>query len=578
MKKFNFGFIIVVISVLLLSCNNSNSVTAEEGGIQIDPELKELGELNALLLQYDDAGDKLDDCIAVKSKRGWGLINLKGDTIIDFKYDKIERLADADFWNIKVKNVENSKYSDRYDVGIADAKGRIIIEPLKGKEYCLPLSEGLFKVVGSNEPQLYNDKGEEIILGCDDGYDFPLCDIKKVNDIFYMVSNCDNLWYRMIYNKGAEMEFIIDSIAFLDVKPSSDYCFVKNENERWGAINEKGDIIAPFEYVDTKTLGNDNVFVQNEEGKWGMFNGKNVSAFYDDFYRSIDDYTIGQDGNTYVILDKNGKEVLRNKDMNTYFFYHKGYFCDKDFYYDSKGNRIDSIVLINKYRTVTSDDKFGYADIKGNIIVPPIYSMSADEQDDVPVILLHRTAKDEVINGKRELILETDIFNTNSLKLITTPFSISNFHGKYALASIGKRHIYVNEEGKTGILNFEEVLEMQEEKVQQSKQEEQTDMEEKIKQQLVETINKENDRKVLSGTYSIHELKKLEDGTYRAEFYDKQVYETFTYEIFGIKVDDDYNVLDFDLKVIMIKPHANKPDGTMNVDEMVDRMTGRIRR
>ena len=84
MKKFKFG-IITAMSVLLLSCSNSNNVAAEEGEIQIDPALKELGELNVLLFQYDDIGDKLGDCVAVKSKKKWGLINIKGDTILDFK-------------------------------------------------------------------------------------------------------------------------------------------------------------------------------------------------------------------------------------------------------------------------------------------------------------------------------------------------------------------------------------------------------------------------------------------------------------------------------------------------------------
>lgn len=591
MKKLRLCFVVAAISVLLFSCINSTNtaVADEEGGIQIDPELKELGELNALLLQYDDAGDKLGDCIAVKSKKKWGLINLKGDTIIDFKYDKIERLTDAEFWNVKVKNAEISKYSDWYDVGIADSEGNIIVKPIKGNQSIVPISEGLYEAHdGRVEPHLYNAKGEEIILSCDDeyGYDFPLCDIKKVNDNFYMVSNADKIWFRMLYDKGAEHEFKIVEYGFYDVKPSSEYCFVKNEDERWGAINAEGDTIAPFVYLETKMLGNDNVFVKNEEGKWGMFNGINVSNYYDNFYRSIGDYSIGQDGDTYVILDKHGKELFRNSDLIVHSFYSNGMFLGKHSVYDPKGNKMitltDSLAVvdyINGYVVVSTENGiYGLIDKDNKIVVPVTNSMRPVIQKDSPLILFTHNISDVVVDGERIIVNLTDIFNTEKGTLTKTKFGLYKFKDGLSLATVEGGHIYVNEEGKTGIVNLDEVLIALAEKKEQLKAQAQEEGFENIKKQLVETINKENGRDVLSSTYAIHDLKKLEDGTYRAEFYDIQVYETFTYEIFGIKVDKEFNVQDFGIKVIMIRPHDNKPDGgILTVEEIVDRQIGRIR-
>lgn len=605
MNKFKFDIIIAVLSVLLFSCNNSNNVVTEDGGIQIDPELKELGELNALLLQYDDVGEKLGDCIAVKSKKKWGLINLKGDTILDFKYDRIKRIRDEEYWNVEVKNVEASKYSESYDVGIADAKGVIIVKPIKGNQSIAPYGEGLYRAIdGKVEPHLYNNKGEEIILSSEDeegeyDYDFPLCDIERVNDHFYMVANPDKIWFRMIYNKGAEHEFKIEGYGFYDVKPSSEYCFVKNEDEIWGAINAEGDTIAPFEYLDTKMLGNDNVFVKNEEGKWGMFNGKEVSAFYDDFYKSIGDYSKGEDAGTQIILDKQGKELFRSNDLINYPFYSNGMFLGKHSLYDSKGNAVitlnDSLsvydylnnyVIVSKQiplNEITTGYIHGIVNKKGELVVPVEYNIIGQATKDGPLLLLTKNISDEFVNNERIIINTTDIFNTDNGTLTKTNYYISRFSDGLALATIDeKQHFYVNEEGKTGIVNFEDVLEMKKEEAQQSeqieKQEGRANLEENIKKQIVELINEDNGWKVLSGPSSVRGLQKVSEGMYKAEFTQETQYEYMYYEIRNIEVDENGKVLGLETKRVNIKPKANKPDGTMNVDEMIDRQLGRIRR
>ena len=590
MKKFRFGIIIAVLSVLLLSCNNSNSVTAEEGGIQIDPELKELGELNALILQYDDAGDKLGDCIAVKSKKKWGLINLKGDTILDFKYDRIKRIKDEEYWNVEVKNVEASRYSEWYDVGIADAKGVIIVKPIKGNQSIGPYGEGLYLAYdGKVEPHLYNEKGEEIILGYGDdesSYDFPLLKIEKYSQNCFVVHD-GYAWYRMTHDKGAKPEFKIDSIMFLNVMPSTEYCFVQNEDEKWGAINPKGDTIAPFEYLDTKKLGNDNVFVKNEEGKWGMFNGKEVSAFYDDFYMSIDDYSKGEDAGTQIILDKQGKELFRSDDLINYPFYSNGMFLGKHSLYDSKGNTIitlnDSLHVLgylNDYIIVGTDSRnYGIANKKGELVIPPTNYANPDIPKGGSLIRLTKNISDVFVNNERIIVNVTDIFDTSNGTLSKTIFDLSmkDFVDGLSLGEIEGRHVYVNEQGKTGILNLEEILKSLAEQKEMNKQQEQKESIEHIKEQLVKSINEANGRKILSGTYSIHDFEKCEDGTYKAEFFDHGEYETITYEIYNIKTDKDGNLVDYELKLTMIRPTSKKPDGGIKtVDEIVNHTIGAV--
>lgn len=594
MKKLMFGLFVAILSVTLFACKNSKNtaeVEEREGGIQIDPELKELGELNALLLQYDDAGDKLGDCIAVKSNKKWGLINIKGDTIIDFKYDKIERLLYAEYWNLKVKNVEASNNNDRYDVGIADAKGKIIIKPIKEIQSCEPLVDGVYVAYDFRvEPHLYNGKGEEIILCYDaDGYDFPLRDIKKINDKFFMVYS-GYAWFRTTYDKSAKPEFKIDDVGYSDAKASREMCFVKNEEDIWGAINGAGETVVPFVYSNVKMLGNESVFVQNEEGKWGMLIGKGVNAYYDNFMKSIDDYSIGKDGATYVVLDKQGKELFRNKDLNDYSFYSDGMFMGRHRLYDSKGNTIvtlsDSLSVddyLNNYIVVQNNNGYyGIVDKKGTCIVPATYEMGIRKEKDLQLFLLTRCVKDEEVNGKREVVLESDIFNTKNGKLIKTSFSIDKFKGKYALVEINGRHLYINEEGKTGILNLEEVLTSLNEKAQQSKQkenqEEQSKLEENIKKQLVKLVNDHEGWEVLSSPSSLYDFHKEENGMYKANYNIRTNEETVYYELRNIEVDKNGKVVGLENKAINVKPKDTKPDGgIVGVDEMVDKITGRKR-
>ena len=91
-------------------------------------------------------------------------------------------------------------------------------------------------------------------------------------------------------------------------------------------------------------------------------------------------------------------------------------------------------------------------------------------------------------------------------------------------------------------------------------------------------INEDNGWEVLSSPSSVHDLQKVSEGMYKAEFIQETQYEYMDYEIRNIEVDENGNVLGLETKRVNIRPKANKPDGTMNVDEMIDRQIGRIRR
>lgn len=113
--------------------------------------------------------------------------------------------------------------------------------------------------------------------------------------------------------------------------------------------------------------------------------------------------------------------------------------------------------------------------------------------------------------------------------------------------------------------------------IEESEQEVQDDLEESIKKQIVDLINENNGWEVLSGPSSVWNLQKVSEGMYKAEFMTETEYEKMDYEIRNIEVDENGKVLGLETKRVNIRPKANKPDGTMNVDEIIDRQLGRIR-
>lgn len=574
MKKVKLGIIFAVMSVSLLSCSNSNNVAAEEGGIQIDPELKELGELNALLLQYDDVGDKLGDLIAVKSKKKWGLINLKGDTILEFKYGNIYKCIEYDIWGI-------SKELRYQHIGFADAQGKIMLNPEGGKSYEI-LSNDYFVEKNRGFCTLYNKDGDEVfIIDEEDEMEVPAYDIKYNGNGLFMIYNGDK-WYMARHKDSESSITVIGENGYSDCGFTNDLCFVKNDDGKWGVINGAGEIVVPFNYFDKKGIN----LVQNEEGKWGMFNGKEVNSYYDNLIYEIDGYTDGKDGEDYIVLDKQGKELLRKKDMKLFPFCSNGAFLGNHSVYDSKGNTIvtlnDSltpIYYLNNYIVVNTTNRLcGIVDKKGTFVYPASDAFSSCSKDS-PLIVMTRNISDEFVDDERIIVNVSDIFNTNNGTITKTFFDLSSSHfvDGLSLATVEGRHIYVNEEGKTGLLNIEEVLKSFAEKKEQMKKQEQEEGMERIKEQLVDDINKMNGRKILSGSNSLRDMEKLEGGTYKCHFTDYGKYENITYEIYNIQVDKEYNLIDFGIKATDIRPTADKPDGTMNVQEMIDRMTGRIR-
>ena len=540
MKKFRFGIIIAVLSVLLFACKNNRSTTAveeeQDGGIQIDPDLKELGGLNVKLLDYDDLEVPRNGVVPVKKKGKWGLVAKDGKEILPCSFKEICYGESEDVWIVKRND----------SIGIVDNKG-VYVNPLSNeyKSYTC-LGGGLVHAVYNNElesqyiiPIKY--KGEALLGN--------VYSVTSFSDGVVLSEWAGN--YKLYSYVGDSLSAITDDYQhYTGEYGEGMYCVANGwSNEKYGFINSKGEIAIPFEFDNPCGVFSDGMATYKDSTDFVGYIDRTGKIIIPAKYVDAMDFS---DGLAYVaneemsgFIDKTGKVVIDTK-----WKYSCGGGFNKGFciIFDSES---DNNGIINK---------------KGNMVVPPKY-------------VIHSLSDDVYVASEANESTKYGAFSYDGKQIIPFEYDdMTDFHEGLALAKHGDRWFVINKEGKTGIVNFEEALAIHNEKVQQAKQKGQADLEENIKKQIVELINEDNGWKVLSGPSSVRNLQKVSEGMYKAEFTQETQYEYMYYEIRNIEVDENGKVLGLETKRVNIKPKANKPDGTMNVDEMIDRQIGRIRR
>lgn len=535
MRRISFRLLVAVISVLLLSCNSSNkTATEEQGGIQIDPELTELGELNVKLLDYDDIDIPHNGVVPVKKKGKWGLVEKDGKEILPCLYKEVNYGECEDVWIVKRND----------SIGIVDNKGTFINELTSSFTSYRCLGNGLLHAV-------YNDAVEhQYIIPMKYKGEGLLGDVKSATPLIDGVTMIE--WfgnYKLYAYRGDTLQAITpDYQHFTGEFGEGMYCVTEGWDGKYGFIDTKGEVAVPFQFEKPCGVFSDGMATFTDSTDMSGYMNKSGKIVIPAQYSYAEKYS---DGLAYVandenmgFIDKTGKMVIDTKGK-----------------FSSGGGFIKGFCVV-----VDDSDLMGIVNKKGEVIVPFEYVINA-------------LSDDMYVACKSDDSLKYGAFSYDGKQSIPFEYDdLSDFHNGWALAKLGERRFVINKEGKTGVLNFEEVLAMQNEKVQQSKQAGNAELEESIKEQIVKLLNESQGWEVLSSPSSVWNLQKIGDGMYKAEYMIETQYEKMDYELQNIEVDENGKVLGFDNKRVNIRPKSNKPEGTMDVDEMIDRMTGRIRR
>lgn len=313
---------------------------------------------------FDDNGNVwYEECLKVKKDGKYGLINFKGELILDCKYDNIE----------SIKGITNSLIIEKNGkVGIASNVGSVIAEakyakamPLTSKYsdgFIVTTEEGKSGIVGNNK---------KIILEA--VYD----EIKQVSsDELYVVVQDGTL---KVVDK--EENVVIDGGYDEFAQIYGDTIIVAKKGDKYGAINKNGEEKIPFEYQELKYVLN-KYYIAKKDDKYGVLDTENNQMLpfeytYIQNRTDTDFLEVEKDQVQTEVYNNEMKLVLSGilSEVNT----EKGYIIlrkDGDWkFYNFKFEEKQEKDIFPEHTLFLSkkDGKYGYTNKDGDVIVDYIY-------------------------------------------------------------------------------------------------------------------------------------------------------------------------------------------------------------
>lgn len=322
------------------------------------------GEMQ-IAAKYDKAGYfYTDDCAVVGVLKGteikYGLIDKKGNTLVEPNFDKIEGFYDqAKVFDGKMVKKELSVVKTGGKYGLIDMSGKYAVNP----DYT------------SIEATYFG------------GYE-----LTRVKD---------GLLAGFEKNVADKSGALLSSEWYEDIGETSSGDFIPvRKNEKWGAINSKGQMVAATSYANIEAFCNDRAVFRNDDGKYGALNEKGqiaVQPLYDDveaFGNVVYEYdvTIAKKGDEYGLIDDDGKEISAFVYKNIDRVGEETFVCkdasDKIGLVDEKGK---TLVEFGKYEKISSgtnglngvhtdnlivknaEGKYGVINDEGKELVAPQY-------------------------------------------------------------------------------------------------------------------------------------------------------------------------------------------------------------
>lgn len=356
-----------------------------------------------------------EDVLKVKKDGKYGLINLKGNDVLNCEYDDIYTL----------KGIKNSLIVEKNEkVGLVDNNGRVVIEtiyteikPLGTQAldgYIVKNEEGKYGVIGVGKEQKLENKYEKIeqVVG---------------SNLFVVAEGGKQ---KLINSKGTTiLENGFDQITQI-LKDSKEVIFVKDG--LYGVMTTEGTVTIENKYEYLKQLENGYLVAKQNE-RCGVIDKQNNFKIYFNYtsisYNKTLDIYIAEDTNFQSsIIDKNFEVKLIGilSELNTDLKYIKMYVNDEYKYYglDFEETQNTEVLKGNTLFLSKKDGKYGYIDSKGEVVVDYIYD-DATEQNEFGYSAVQKNEKWGSIDRKGQVIIEPIYELENNI--------IINFIGKWHL-------------------------------------------------------------------------------------------------------------------------------------------------
>ncbi|MDP8078951.1 WG repeat-containing protein [Phocoenobacter skyensis] len=318
-------------------------------------------------LEYDEAYSFSENGLAAIEKNGkWGFINSKGKIVIPLQYDGAYFFAK----NGLAPVIKDGKY------GFINSKGNIVIPLQYDKAYSFS-ENGLAAIKKERKWGFINDKAEVIIpLQYDNAHSFSengLAAIKKERK-WGFINNKAKVIIPLQYKQA----FRFSKYGLAPVSKSIEGLTV------WGVINSQGDVITPFKYTFIYPFSKNGFAKVERNRKRGFLNRK--GEFFYGSIPSSDKNTLSvvhNEQGKYGLVDNKGsilipleydeitKEYssvlkLRKNEEYKYMINNKNNLI----IYDFVGSFHEGLAYVKK------DEKWGFIDEKGNIVIPFEYEFA----------------------------------------------------------------------------------------------------------------------------------------------------------------------------------------------------------
>lgn len=352
-----------------------------------------------------------NNVLLVKKDGKYGIIDYKGKKVIDTNYDNI---TSDKYYNDETK-YENTGFilttrnDDGYRYGYANAKGRILLKD----EYTeinriIEIDDKDVYTIVSKEGQIGMMKNSKVVVD----FAYKSIEYNVTNNLISVQQDIacgvidmegniivpieyDNILFAGMYinaEKALEVTKFtakgekLENTDYISVMPTSneDYKVTVNAEEKFGIINKNDELVLAnvYNYIE---YAFDNYFMASINGKVGVIDDKGnvIVDFQYDVIQKLQNTKILQ-----AMTTSTGKVDIYNASIKKVSSVEKAYMYETDKYiklysasvlqyYDHDGNPMaaSEIFKNNKLFAKEVDGKWGFADVKGEIVLPCKYDM-----------------------------------------------------------------------------------------------------------------------------------------------------------------------------------------------------------
>ena len=349
------------------------------------------------------------DVLKVMQNGKYGLINLNGKQILPCEYDNIT----------VIQGIENSLIIEKNgQKGLCNDSGSVLIEPQYTEiknlgetykdGYITVNSEGKYGVISATKQQILENKFDEI---------------KQT----YLGSNylvIEGGKEKLVNSSG---ETLIEN-GFDDIKSNTTRGVIFVLNNLYGEMSTSGEILIEAKYQDLKQV-KEGIYIAKQNDKYGIID----ESTQEKLPFSYTGITYNDKANLFVAEDENFQTSIIDKDYNVKLIgilvdittdYIRMRINDEYKYYNLNCEEISSTEALkdNTLFLKKENDKYGYVDKSGNVVVDYVYD-DATEQNEYGFVAVKQNGLWGSLDKDGKIVIEPKYNLDNYLNI--------NFIGKW---------------------------------------------------------------------------------------------------------------------------------------------------